>query len=174
MASSCPAAATFLETTDWAAGSWKGEALMSQPPPPPPYDGPPAPVEALNPYGPSDPHAAVPAAPYPPAAVAPRRGMTNAAKFWIGFVLALPANFIAAMIAGAGSAAGDAIAPDSALSGVISGILGLAYLGGLVAGVVVERTRRFALGLLAGSILMLALAVGVFVVFLLVLVEAFS
>ena len=147
---------------------------MSQQPPPPPYDGPPAPA---NPYGPGSSMPAPEASPpgsYPPVSQGPPPGMTNRAKFWVGFVLALPANFVAAMLTGAGSVAGEAIAPDTGVGGVISGILGLALLAGLVVGIVMEKTRRFALGILAGTIIMGIVAVVVIVLFLIALTESLS
>ena len=100
--------------------------------------------------------------------------MSNRAKFWIGFVLALPANFIASMLLGAGGAVGEAIAPNSAASGVISMVLGAAMLAGLVAGIVVERTRRYALGVLAGTIVMAILAGIAIVLFLWALTESLN
>ena len=148
---------------------------MSQPTPPSPYDAAPAPA---NPYGPGSPLPAPEGPPpgsYPPVPQQPRPGMTNRAKFWIGFVLSLPANFIASMVVGAGGAVGTAVAgDDGAVGGVISGILGLALLAALVAGIVVEKTRRFALGLLAGTAVMAVLAAIAIVLFLIALTESLN
>ena len=101
--------------------------------------------------------------------------MSDTAKFWIGFVLSLPVNFIAAMLVSAGGAVGNALSgEDAAVGGVISGVVSLALLAGLVAGIVVEKTRRFALGVLAGTIVMMILAAIVIVLFLIALTESLS
>ena len=134
---------------------------MSQQPPPPPYDGPPGPP---NPYGPGQ---------YPPPE-GQRPGMSNKAAFWIGVVLALPAIFVASLILGAGAAVGDGLAGDPAVSGVISTLLGLGLLAGLVTAIVVPKTRWFALGVLAGTAILLIVAAGACVVLLIALTQSYS
>ena len=139
---------------------------MSQQPPPPPYDGPPAPAVPPNPYGPGT---------YPAVPAQPRTGMSVKAKFWVGFALALPANFIAAVLVGAAGAAGTAVGGDDPeVGGVFSAILGLALLGVLVVGIVVEKTRWLAIGLLVGTVVMGILAVGAIVLLLVALTQSYG
>ena len=136
---------------------------MSQQSPPPPYDGQPAPA---NPYG----HGT-----HQPEPAAPRPGMSEKAKFWTGFVLALPVNFVAVVVVGAAAAAaGEGLTGVEAVGAVISGILGLALLAGLVLAFVAEKTRRFALGLLAGTVILLVLAIAAIVLLFVALTSSMS
>jgi hypothetical protein len=100
--------------------------------------------------------------------------MSNKAAFWIGAALALPAIFLASMIIGAGAAVGEGVAGDPAVGGLISGLLGLLILGGLVAAIIVEKTRWFAVGVLAGTAILLIVAAGACVVLLVALTQSYS
>jgi hypothetical protein len=100
--------------------------------------------------------------------------MSNKAAFWIGAALALPAIILASLIVGAGAAVGEGLAGDPAVGGVISGILGLGLLAGLVAAIAVEKTRWFALGVVAGTAILLIVAAGACVVLLVALTQSYS
>jgi hypothetical protein len=119
---------------------------MSQQPPRPPYGGPPQ-----SPYG--GPHG-----PYPPPEPAP--GMSNKAKFWVGVLLAVPAIIVGSVITGVGSAAVDAVNGDPAVGAAVSSLLGLLILAAYIAMIVIRKTRWFALGILAGTAVLLILAAG--------------
>ncbi len=100
--------------------------------------------------------------------------MSNKAAFWIGAALALPAVFLASMIVGAGAAAGEGVTGDPTVGGVISGILALGLLGGLVTAIVMPKTRWFALGMVAGTSILLIVAAGACVVLLVALTQSYS
>lgn len=133
---------------------------MSQQPPPPPYGGPPGNHPGNHPPG-----------PYPQGPQGqPPSGMSNKAKFWIGAVLALPALFLAAVVTGGGSALADGLGADPTVGAVVSSVLGLLLFAGYVVLVVIERTRWFALGMLAGAAILLILLAGACIV----LIAAFT
>jgi hypothetical protein len=113
---------------------------MSQQRPPPPYGGPPM--------------------PYPPGGREPGTGMSNKAKFWIGVALAIPALIVSGIVTGAGTALVDAVGGDPALGATLSTVLGLLVLAGFIAMVVYPRTRWFALGIMAGTAVLLILFAG--------------
>jgi hypothetical protein len=117
---------------------------MSQQPPPPPYGGPPQ-----SPYG-------SPAGPPPE----PVPGMSNKAKFWIGVLLTIPAIIVGSVITGGGSAAVNALNGDPAIGAAVSSLLGLLILVAYIAAIVIPRTRWFALGILAGTAVLLIVAAG--------------
>jgi len=119
---------------------------MSQQPPPPPYGGPPQ-----SPYG-------GPPGPYQPPEPAP--GMSNKAKFWIGVVLTIPAIIAGSVITGVGSAAVNAVNGDPAIGAAVSSLLGLLIFAAYIAAIVIPKTRWFALGILAGTAVLLILAAG--------------
>ena len=119
---------------------------MSQQPPPPPYGGPPQ-----SPYG-------GPPGPYQPPEPAP--GMSNKAKFWIGVLLTIPAIIVGSVITGAGTALVDAVNGDPAIGAAVSSLLGLLILAAYIAMIVIPKTRWFALGILAGTAVLLILAAG--------------
>ena len=132
---------------------------MSQQLPPPPYDGPPGPYPP-NPYG-SGPEQ-------------PRDGMSNKAKFWIGVALAIPVIIVGSVISGASSAVINAISGDSAAGAAVVGIVSLGQLGLFIAAVVWEKTRWFALGILAGTAVLLILAAGACVVLIVALTNSYN
>ncbi len=113
---------------------------MSQQPPPP-YGGPPGPY----PQGHSD---------------QPRSGMSNKAKFWIGVALTIPALFLAGAVSAVPSAVLDGMNADPSVGGVVGLVLMLVMLGLFVTAIVLERTRWFALGILAGTAILFVLAAG--------------
>ena len=119
---------------------------MSQQPPPPPYGGPPRPD---------------PPGPYPQGpSGAPPSGLSNKAKFWIGVALTIPALFLAGVVTAAPSAVLDSLNADPTLSGVVGfGLLLMMFVLFIVA-IVMERTRWFALGILAGTAVLFVLAAG--------------
>ena len=119
---------------------------MSQQPPPPPYGGPPQ-----TPYG---------GPPGPYQQPGPGSGMSNKAKFWIGVLLTIPAIIVGSAITGAGSAAVNAVNGDPAIGATVSSVLGLLVLAGYIALIVIPKTRWFALGILAGTAVLLILAAG--------------
>lgn len=85
--------------------------------------------------------------PHPPSgpggAPGPGRpgGMSNRAKFWLGFLLAVPAMVVGAVLTSLPSFALGSLGADPAVGGVAGMVVGLAELGGLVALVAVPRTR---------------------------------
>ncbi|KQT91093.1 hypothetical protein ASG49_12200 [Marmoricola sp. Leaf446] len=126
---------------------------MSQPPPPP-YAGPP--------HGP----------PGPPGP-AGRPGPSNKAKFWIGFALAGPLMFVLAFLTSIPSAVLSEISSlDPAFGGVAQLAIVVLELVGLVAALVVERTRWWAIGFVAGAATVLIVLAGACVVILVALVGA--
>lgn len=93
-----------------------------------------------------------PPSPYgAPPPVPPPTGMSNRAKFWLGFALAVPVFIAVQVLFGVvftALSAVDAPAPVLGVSGVLEAVL---LLGALVALVIIQRTRWVALGLLAGA-----------------------
>ncbi len=140
---------------------------MSQQPPPPPYGGPPTP-----PYG--GPPGPYPQGPSGPPLGPPPGGMSNKAKFWIGVALTVPVMIVSSLVTGAGSAAVDAAGGDPGVGAALSGLLALTMLGLFVAACVVQRTRWFALGILAGTGILLILAAGACVVLLVALTQSYN
>ncbi|MCW2846723.1 MAG: hypothetical protein JWR90_697 [Marmoricola sp.] len=123
---------------------------MSQQPPPPPY-----------PYqGPSGPP--------------PQSGMSNKAKFWIGVALSIPALIVGGLLTGGGSAAATALGADPQAGAIVSSVLGLLVFAAFIAAVVIERTRWFAIGIMAGTAVLFILAAGACVVLLVGLSQGFS
>jgi hypothetical protein len=100
--------------------------------------------------------------------------MSNKAAFWIGVVLALPTFFIASLVIGAGAAVGEGLTNSSSVGGVISAILGLGLLVGFVMAVIKEKTRWYALGIVAGAAILLILAAGACVVLLVALTQSYN
>lgn len=95
----------------------------------------------------------------PPGVTPPRDGMSNKAKFWIGVVLALPALVVSAVSVGLVSSISWPNG-DSTLGGVLSMVLAAALLVGYVVLIVLPGSRWVALGMLAGSAILLILAAG--------------
>jgi uncharacterized membrane protein YhaH (DUF805 family) len=118
---------------------------MSQQPPPPPYGGPPGPY---------------PPQPYPQGPGDQPAGRSNKTKFWLGVLLTIPALFLVGVVTSVPSAILDAMDADPSIGGVIGFMLLLAVLGLFVTGIVLERTRWFTLGLLAGTAVLFVLAAG--------------
>jgi hypothetical protein len=137
---------------------------MSQQPPPPPYGGPPGNYPPGN-----DPPA------YPPQGPGqPRDGMSNKAKFWIGVALTIPVAIVCSIISGGSSAIVEGVGGDSSVGAAVAGVVSLGQLGVFIAAIVVERTRWFALGVLAGGAVLLILAAGACIVLLVAFANSFS
>jgi hypothetical protein len=100
--------------------------------------------------------------------------MSNKAKFWIGVLLALPAVIVAGMVLGAGAALASAIDPGSGLVGSVQLLLSVLLLAGYVAMIVVEKTRWFAIGMLAGGALLAILAAGACIVLLVAITNSYN
>ncbi len=132
---------------------------MSQQPPSPPYGGPPGPYPP-NPYG--------------PGPGQPRDGMSNKAKFWIGVALTIPVLIVAGIVSGASSAVVEGVGGDASAGAAVAGVVGLLQLAVFVAAVIIEKTRWFALGVLAGTATLLILAAGACVVLIIGLSQSFS
>jgi hypothetical protein len=133
---------------------------MSQQPPPPPYGGPPG---------------NYPPGPYPPQDPGPRpSGMSNKAKFWIGVALTIPVIVVCSIISGASSAVVEGIGGDPSTGAAAAGVVSLVQLGVFIAALVLDRTRWFALGVLAGTGILLILAAGACVVLIVGLSNGFS
>ena len=128
---------------------------MSQQPPPPPYGGPPGPY----PQGPVD---------------QPRDGMSNKAKFWIGVALTIPVMILSSIVAGGASALIEGVGGDPSVGAAVSGVLSLLMLALFVAAIVVEKTRWFALGVLAGGAVLLILFAGACIVLIIGLSQGYS
>lgn len=118
---------------------------MSQPPPPP-YAGPPG---------------------VPPPGPGRTGGPSNRARFWIGFALAAPVMFVLAFLTSVPSWILSVVPSlDPAFGGVASLVIGVLELAGLVAALVVERTRWWAIGFVAGAATVLIVLAGACVVIL--------
>lgn len=150
----------------------------AEPPPRDPDHGPPAPHGPSGPYGSPDPYASGPHPPhpgtgqppyrppehaYPPGPYGPQPGSwapvprerSSTAKFWVGAGLSIPAILFVGVLTGAlvnalGGRAGDTVAA----------VVGLLTLGAVVAGLVVERTRWYVLGGIAGVAILSIVAAG--------------
>lgn len=97
---------------------------------------------------------------YPPPPQPP--GRSNTAKFWIGVALSLPAIFAVGLVTGA---IGNAVMMVDVTLGQLVGFgLGIAALVGLVVGIAREKTRYYALGILAGVGIVAILAAGACIV----------
>ena len=100
--------------------------------------------------------------------------MSNKAKFWIGVVVALPAIIVAGVISGAGSAVVDGVGGDSSVGALVSGVIALVLLVGYVMMIVFERTRWVALGMLAGTAILMVVAAGACVALLVAYSNSYS
>lgn len=119
---------------------------MTQQPPPPPWGTPP---------------------PFPPGPPPPQpSGLSNKVKFWIGVPLVVPAMVVAGFLMGLADTLLDGAAPTSSADGLVVLLVGLVLLAGFTALIVVERTRWFAIGMLAGGAAALILAAGACLVLL--------
>ncbi len=121
---------------------------------PPPYGGPPTP-----PYG-------GPPGPYPPEQSGAGGGMSNKAKFWIGVVITLPAMFLGGLLTSIPAAVLDSTNADPSIGGILSLLVGLGLFAGWIMMIVFEKTRWIALGMLAGTGIVLILLAGACVAFL--------
>ena len=101
----------------------------------------------------------------------PRTGLSNAAKFWLGALIAIPAVPVAGFVLSLPSTLAAAAGLDG-VTGVLSLVAGLLELAGLVALIAFPRTRWWGLGLLAGIALLAILAAGACVVLLVALTQA--
>ena len=101
-------------------------------------------------------------------------GMSNKAKFWIGVALSLPAMVVAGIVTGGGSALADALGADPQVGGIVSTVLGLLLLAAFVAAIVLDRTRWFALGILAGGAVLFILAAGACIVLLVAFIGSYN
>jgi hypothetical protein len=136
---------------------------MSQQPPSPPYGGPPS-----GPTGPYPPN------PYGSGPDQPRDGMSNKAKFWIGVAITIPVIVVCSVISGASSAVVEGVGGDPSTGAAVAGVVSIAQLAVFVAALIVDRTRWFALGVLAGTGVLLILAAGACVVLIIGLSQGFS
>ena len=127
---------------------------MSEPPvPPPPYAGPPW-------AG-------------PPSQPPPRRGLSHKAQFWIGFGLAVPVVVLLTVLLGALGAGLEALgAPTGGGLGLVSVVLLTSV--GVVVMLFFERTRWWAIGLLAGLATALIVAAGACVVLIAVISSSYQ
>ena len=130
--------------------------------PPPPSGGPPS-----TPYG-------GPPGPYPPEPSGPGGGMSNKGKFWLGVALTLPAMFVSGVLVGIPAAALDSLNASQDIGELLSGLVGLALLAGWIMMLVLEKTRWIALGMLAGSAIVLILAAGACVVLLFAVMSSYG
>jgi branched-subunit amino acid transport protein len=96
----------------------------------------------------------------PPPVPPPRRGLSNVAKFWIGVALCLPAMFVVGMLQTIPGLVMDALPLPPEVATVSHLGLNLAVLAAVVAGLVVEKTRFFVLGVLAGLAVLFVVAAG--------------
>ena len=144
---------------------------MSHPPSPyggSPYGGPPP---GGPPYG--GPPPGGPPGPYGQPG-GPRGGLSDRAKFWIGVALALPVVLLGSVVSGAVSSLMSLLGADPGVSAAIAGLVGLVELAALVVAVVFERTRWFAIGVIAGTAILLILAAGACVVLIVALTNSYS
>ena len=100
--------------------------------------------------------------------------MSNKAKFWIGVGLAVPAVVVGPLLVSAALNLGQVISADSPLGGILSSLAALLLLAGLVTLMVLEKTRWFGLGMLAGFAILLILAAGACVVLIIAIGNAYS
>ena len=118
--------------------------------------------------------------PYPPYGPLPGgpppqpSGMSNKTKFWLGFVLSVPALLLAAFVSNLPSIIIDAAGGDSSVTGSLSFVLFLLMGVGVLVMLLFERTRWWALGLIAGIAVTLIVLAGACVVILAVLLGAES
>ena len=101
-------------------------------------------------------------------------GMSNKAKFWVGVLLALPAVALASVVLGAAIGLISTVLGDYEVATALSGVLSLAMLGGFVALVVIEKTRWFAIGMLAGIAILAIVAAGACVALLVALAANYN
>jgi hypothetical protein len=141
---------------------------MSQQPPPPPYGGPPGNYPPGN-YPPGN-HPPG----YPAQDPAQPNGMSNKAKFWIGVALTIPVVVICSLNSGASSALVESVTGDSSAGGAVASAVSLGQFALFIVALVLERTRWFALGVLAGAGILLILAAGACVVLIFGLSQGFS
>ena len=134
---------------------------MTQPPPPNPYGQPPG-----NPYGqpPGLPPGQPPRGPVGPSAGGPwrppRRGPCNVARFWIGVALCLPVLFVAGALQAIPSVIADSLSLPPEVGQFSTLGLDLALFAAFIAGLVVEKTRFFILGIIAGIAVLFVVAAG--------------
>lgn len=135
---------------------------MSQQPPRPPHGGPPGEPPGYPPVA------------YPQPQGQPSGGISNKAKFWIGVALAIPVLIVGSIVSGSGSAVVTGLGGAPEAGAIVSSVLGLLMLGGFIAAIVFERTRWFAIGILAGLAVLLILLAGACIVLLVALSKSFS
>jgi hypothetical protein len=100
--------------------------------------------------------------------------MSNKAKFWIGAVLALPVIVVAGLISGAVSAVADGITGSSSVTGIAAALVGFGELAAVIGAIVWERTRWFAIGVIAGGAVLLILAAGACIVLLVAFTNSYN
>ena len=110
-----------------------------------------------SPYGPQGPYGPLPGQPPGAPPPAPRR---NKGKFWLGVVLSLPALLVVAFFFGGVVSAVDAAGAPAELTSLAGLVAGLLVLTGVVALIVVERTRWIGVGLIAGAAIWAIVAAG--------------
>jgi hypothetical protein len=92
--------------------------------------------------------------------------MSNTAKFWIGAALALPVVVLGSIIIGIASGIGSGIDDTGTASAILGGLASVLELAAVVVGLVLPKTRWFALGIIAGLAVLTVLAAGACVVLL--------
>ena len=130
--------------------------------PPPPYGGPPS-----TPYG-------GPPGPYPQQQPDPDAGMSKKAKFWIGVVLTIPVIIIWGVLSGGGSAVTEGVGGDPSAGAAVAAVISLLLFALFIAALVVEKTRWFAIGVLAGTAVLLILFAGACIVLIIGLSQSYS
>ena len=103
--------------------------------------------------------------PYPQQPPQPS-GMSNTAKFWIGVLLALPVVLVGGILVGIVSGIGSALDDTGTASGILGSLAGFGELIAVVVTLVLDKTRWFALGVIAGVAVLTVLAAGACVVLL--------
>lgn len=122
-----------------------------------------------GPYGPPGQHG-----PYGPPGPGGGRppGLSNKAKFWIGFALGIPALVVAGVLTSIPSTLLVASGAGSGANGVLQVVVGVVELVGLALLVGFPRTRWWGLGLLAGIATALIVFAGVCAVLFAVLLSS--
>ena len=147
---------------------------MTQPPnpyglPPGPSGGASGPASSGPPGaggGPPGAHGRPPPNPSGRGPQPPRRGLSNVAKFWIGVGLCLPLLFVVGALQALPGAVANALSLPPELGQFSALGLDVALLAAMVVGLVVEKTRFYVVGVLAGLAVLFVLAAGACVLLL--------
>jgi hypothetical protein len=98
----------------------------------------------------------------------------NKGKFWLGVVLALPAVLVAAFLFGGLMSLLSSADVPGGLMNVAALVVLTLLLTGLVALIVVERTRWIGLGLLAGTAIWAIVAAGACIVLIAAITSSYN